>query len=159
MKFKIIAPGKLKEAYLREGIDEYLKRMKAFGGLEIIGLADERIPDNPSENEKQKIKEVEGQKILEKLSRDEKVIVLTLDGKLLNSEELAKKISDWELYGNSKLTFIIGGSLGLSEAVIKRADLKLSFGRMTFPHQLMRLILVEQIYRSAMINQGSSYHK
>ncbi|GAB2027229.1 23S rRNA (pseudouridine(1915)-N(3))-methyltransferase RlmH [Lactovum odontotermitis] len=159
MKTRIIAVGKLKEAYLRAGLEEYSKRMKAFGGLEILELADEKIPENPSEKEIASIKAREGEKILSSIHKGEKVIALTLDGKLLNSEELAAQLSDWLTYGAAGISFIIGGSLGLSREVQARADLELCFGRMTLPHQLMRLVLAEQIYRANMINRGSTYHK
>ncbi|MDR2976115.1 MAG: 23S rRNA (pseudouridine(1915)-N(3))-methyltransferase RlmH [Streptococcaceae bacterium] len=159
MKTRIIAVGKLKESYLREGLDEYSKRMKAFGGLEIVELADEKIPENPSDKEISALKVREGEKILATIHKDEKVIALTLDGKLLTSEDLAAQLSNWLTYGAAGISFIIGGSLGLSEAVQQRADLKLCFGRMTLPHQLMRLVLAEQIYRANMINRGSTYHK
>ncbi|GAB2025445.1 23S rRNA (pseudouridine(1915)-N(3))-methyltransferase RlmH [Lactovum odontotermitis] len=153
--------GKMKESYLRAGLEEYSKRMKAFGGLEILELADEKIPESPSVKEVSAIKKREGERIISALSRgkDEKVIALTLDGKLLNSEELAAQLSDWTTYGAPAISFVIGGSLGLSDEVQARADLKLCFGRMTLPHQLMRLVLAEQIYRVNMINRGSTYHK
>lgn len=159
MKTRIIAVGKMKEAYLRAGLEEYSKRMKAFGGLEILELADEKIPESPSVKEVSAIKKREGERIISALRKDEKVIALTLDGKLLNSEELAAQLSDWTTYGAAAISFVIGGSLGLSDEVQARADLKLCFGRMTLPHQLMRLVLAEQIYRANMINRGSTYHK
>ncbi|MDR0299842.1 MAG: 23S rRNA (pseudouridine(1915)-N(3))-methyltransferase RlmH [Streptococcaceae bacterium] len=159
MKCKIIAVGKLKEAYLRAGIEEYTKRMKAFGGLQIIELSDERIPESPSEKEILAIKAREGEKILAVIKPDEKVVALTLDGKALTSEELSAQMVDWTTYGTSIITFLIGGSLGLSTEVQARADLKLNFGQMTLPHQLMRLVLTEQIYRANMIDRGSTYHK
>ena len=159
MKTKIIAVGKLKENYLRAGTEEYSKRMQAFGGLEIVELPDDRIPENPSQREIAAVKSHEAEKILSHLRKDEKVVALTLDGKLLTSEELAGQMSDWTTYGAAGITFIIGGSLGLADEVVMHADLKLCFGRMTLPHQLMRLVLVEQIYRAAMINRGSNYHK
>ncbi|HEY0222205.1 23S rRNA (pseudouridine(1915)-N(3))-methyltransferase RlmH [Lactovum miscens] len=159
MKCKIIALGKLKEAYLRAGIEEYKKRMQAFGGLEIIELIDERIPENPSDKEILAIKNREGKKVLSIIKNDEKVIALTLDGMPLTSESLLEKMNEWVTYGASNITFLIGGSLGLSDEVQNRADLKLNFGRMTLPHQLMRLVLAEQIYRVNMINRGSTYHK
>jgi 23S rRNA (pseudouridine1915-N3)-methyltransferase len=159
MKIRIIAVGKLKESYLRAGLDEYAKRMKAFGGLEILELTDEKIPEKPSDKEISALKVREGEKILANVHKDEKVVALTLDGKLLTSEELAAQLDDWTSYGASGICFIIGGSLGLSDEVQARADLKLCFGRMTLPHQLMRLVLAEQIYRANMINRGSTYHK
>jgi 23S rRNA (pseudouridine1915-N3)-methyltransferase len=159
MKCKIIAVGKLKETYLRAGIDEYIKRMKAFGGLEIIELPDERIPEQPSEKEVLAIKTREGKKILAAIKPDEKVVALTLAGKALSSEELSAQLVDWTTYGAPAIVFLIGGSLGLSAEVQARADLCLNFGRMTLPHQLMRLVLAEQIYRANMICRGSVYHK
>jgi len=157
MKIKLIAVGKLKESYLREGVAEYAKRLGT--DLQQVELADERIPERPSAREIGTVKNKEGDRILASLGPKDKIIALTLDGKLLTSEALAAQLSDWAIYGAEAASFVIGGSLGLSEAVVARADLKLSFGRMTLPHQLMRLVLAEQIYRAMMINRGSTYHK
>ncbi|WEV60676.1 23S rRNA (pseudouridine(1915)-N(3))-methyltransferase RlmH [Streptococcaceae bacterium ESL0729] len=159
MKFKLIALGKLKEKYLKQGIDEYKKRMTTMHPLEIIELPDEKIPDKASDKEKELVKKKEGDKILARISPQDKLIVLAIKGKLLTSEELAEKIKEFEIYGSQNIVFVIGGSLGLSDEVYKRADLEISFGRFTLPHQLMRLVFCEQIYRSQMINRGSEYHK
>lgn len=159
MKIKLIVVGKLKEKYLKEGISEYQKRMKSMLPVEIIELADEKIPDNPSEKEKEAVKNKEGEKILARLQDGDKLVILAIQGKLISSEELAELIKNAEVYGTRHLVLVIGGSLGLSDAVYKRSDLQISFGRMTLPHQLMRLVLIEQIYRAQMINRGSAYHK
>ena len=159
MKIKIICLGKLKEKYLKDGIDEYIKRIKRFANVEIIELSDERIPDNASDAECNRIVELEGEKILSKITPNEYVISLCIEGKLVSSEELAKKMSDIMISGNSCITFLIGASLGLSDKVKQKSDFRLSFSKMTFPHQLMRLILCEQIYRTFKINGNEQYHK
>ena len=140
MNITIITVGKLKEKYLIEGIKEYSKRISKYTKLEIIEVADEHAPENLSVKDKIKIKEKEGKKILSKL-KDSYVITLVIDGKQLSSTELATKIEDIKTYHSSNITFIIGGSLGLSDEVISKSNFKLSFSKMTFPHQLMRLIL------------------
>ncbi|MDR0297572.1 MAG: 23S rRNA (pseudouridine(1915)-N(3))-methyltransferase RlmH [Streptococcaceae bacterium] len=158
MKIKLVAVGKLKEAYLRAGILEYNKRMTR--PVAFVELADEKIPDVPSEKERAAIKAREGEKILSALSADDFVVALAIDGKLMPSEALAKLVKEREIYGHAgNFVFVIGGSLGLSDAVLARANVLLSFGRLTLPHQLMRLVLMEQIYRCQMINRGSTYHK
>lgn len=159
MRVKIIGVGKLKEKYLKQGISEYSKRLSAFCKFEVVEVPDEKAPENLSEVEMEKIKEVEGQRILEKIKDKEYVFVLAIKGKELSSEELAEKIADLTTYGKSDLTFIIGGSLGTSQAILDRADYEISFGKFTLPHQLMRLVLTEQIYRGFMINAGRTYHK
>lgn len=158
MKVSILCVGKIKEKFYTDAIAEYAKRMKRFADFEIIEIPDERIPDNASEKENEMIKIREGEKILAKLKNDDFVITLCIEGKTLSSTELADTISD-ACQNTSHITFIIGGSLGLSDAVKSRSKLRLSFGRMTLPHQLMRVVLAEQIYRSFMINSGSTYHK
>lgn len=159
MKIKIVTVGKLKEKYLKDGIAEYSKRLSRFANLEMIELADEKTPDRASDSENQKILELEGTRILSKISDRDFVIVLAIEGKTLSSEEFSKQLEQAPINGFSTLTFIIGGSLGLSPQVKKRANLSISFGRLTLPHQLMRLVLVEQIYRAFTIQQGSPYHK
>ena len=159
MKIKLIAVGKLKENYLKEGVAEYQKRMRTMTPLEIIELADEKIPDNPSDKEKEAIKSREGEKILARINEGDKLGILAIQGKLMTSEDLADFVKNCEIYGTRHLVLVIGGSLGLSDAVYKRSDLQVSFGRFTLPHQLMRLVLLEQIYRAQMINRGSAYHK
>ena len=159
MKIKIVTVGKLKEKYLKDGIAEYTKRISRFAKLEMIELADEKTPDKASELENQKILETEGARILSKVGERDFVVVLAIEGKTLSSEEFSKQLEQASIKGYSTLTFIIGGSLGLAPVVKNRANLSVSFGRLTLPHQLMRLVLVEQIYRAFTIQQGSPYHK
>ncbi|MGG7221602.1 23S rRNA (pseudouridine(1915)-N(3))-methyltransferase RlmH [Bacillus sp. ATD] len=159
MNINIVTIGKLKEKYLKQGIEEYTKRLSAYAKIDIIELPDEKAPENLSDQDMKIIKDKEGDRILAKISLDAHVIALAIEGKMKTSEELADTIDKLATYGKSKVTFVIGGSLGLSDAVMKRADEKLSFSKMTFPHQLMRLILVEQIYRAFRINRGEPYHK
>ena len=159
MKIKVVTVGKLKEKYLKDGIAEYSKRISRFAKLEMIELADEKTPDKASESENQKILEIEGQRILSKVGDRDFVIVLAIEGKMSSSEEFSKQLEEASIKGFSTLTFIIGGSLGLAQDVKNRANLSVSFGRLTLPHQLMRLVLAEQIYRAFMIQQGSPYHK
>ena len=159
MKIKIVTVGKLKEKYLRDGIAEYSKRISRFATIEMLELADEKTPDRASDSENAKILDVEGNRILSKIGDREFVVVLAIEGKNLSSEEFSKQLEQASINGYSTLTFVIGGSLGLSHQVKKRANLFLSFGRLTLPHQLMRLVLVEQIYRAFTIQQGSPYHK
>jgi len=159
VNISIITVGKLKEKYLKQGIDEYLKRLSAYAKMDIIEVPDEKAPEELSETEMLIVKQKEGERILAKINQDAYVIALAIEGKLKSSEELADSLDKLATYGKSKVAFVIGGSLGLSEDVLKRADEKLSFSRMTFPHQLMRLILVEQVYRAFRINRGEPYHK
>ena len=159
MKIKIVTVGKLKEKYLKDGIAEYSKRISRFAAVEMIELADEKTPDRASDSENEKILDLEGNRILSKIGDREFVVVLAIEGKILSSEEFSKQLEQASINGFSTLTFVIGGSLGLSPQVKKRANLSLSFGRLTLPHQLMRLVLVEQIYRAFTIQQGSPYHK
>ena len=159
MKIKIVTVGKLKEKYLKDGITEYSKRISRFASVEMIELADEKTPDRASDSENEKILNLEGNRILSKIGDREFVVVLAIEGKTLSSEEFSKQLEQASINGFSTLTFVIGGSLGLSPQVKKRANLSLSFGRVTLPHQLMRLVLVEQIYRAFTIQQGSPYHK
>ena len=159
MKIKIVTVGKLKEKYLKDGIAEYSKRISRFAKLEMIELTDEKTPDKASEIENQKILETEGARILSKIGERDFVLVLAIEGKTFSSEEFSKQLEEAYIKGYSTLTFIIGGSLGLAPVVKNRANLSVSFGRLTLPHQLMRLVLVEQIYRAFTIQQGSPYHK
>ena len=159
MKITILCVGKVKEKFYRMAIDEYVKRLGRYCKLEIIELADEKTPDNASEHEETLIKDKEGERILKNIRREATVIALAIEGKMFSSEQLVGKISQLAISGESHIQFIIGGSLGLSEKVLKEADLLLSFSKMTFPHQLMRVILLEQIYRSYRIIQGEPYHK
>ena len=159
MKVTLICVGKLKEKYLTQGVEEYTKRLSRYCNLEIIELEDEKTPDNASEALEDIIKRKEGGRILKVLKEDSYCIVLAIEGSMLSSEELACKIESLGVSGISHISFIIGGSLGLSEEVLKRADFKLSFSKMSFPHQLMRMILLEQIYRAYRIIKKEPYHK
>ncbi len=159
MKISIICVGKIKEKFYRMALDEYTKRMSRYCKLEILEVADEKTPDNASDHEMTLIKDKEGERILKNIRRDAMVIALAIDGKMLSSEQLADKIGQLGVMGESQIQFIIGGSLGLSDRVLKEADMLLSFSKMTFPHQLMRVILLEQIYRSYRIIHGEPYHK
>lgn len=159
MKITLVTVGKIKEKFYTEALAEYAKRLSRYCKLEIVQVADEKTPDKASELEEQQIKKREGERILAQIKDGAYVIALAIEGKMLDSEELAKKIEQLGVGGTSQIVFVIGGSLGLSDAVLKRADYKLSFSKMTFPHQLMRVILLEQIYRSYRIIAGEPYHK
>ncbi|RDW16749.1 23S rRNA (pseudouridine(1915)-N(3))-methyltransferase RlmH [Oceanobacillus chungangensis] len=159
MKISIVTVGKLKEKYLKQGIQEYLKRLTAYAKVDIIEVPDEKAPENMSGAEMLEVKRKEGERILSHISADTYVITLEINGKMLSSEQLAAKMDELATYGKSKIAFVIGGSLGISEAVQKRSDMGLSFSKMTFPHQLMRLILVEQVYRGFRIIRNEPYHK
>lgn len=159
MKIEVICVGKLKEKYLVQAINEYSKRLSRYCKLNMIELADEKTPEGASEKEELQIKDKEGEKILGKISDSAYVIALDLKGKMLSSEELAEFMADCGVKGNSHLIFVIGGSLGLSSQVLQRANYKLCFSKMTFPHQLFRVMLLEQIYRGFRINNGEPYHK
>lgn len=159
MNISIVTVGKLKEKYLKQGIEEYLKRLGSYAKVEVIEVPDEKAPEELSDTEMIQVKQKEGERLLAKIGPDTYVIALAINGKLKSSEELADTLDKLATYGKSKIAFVIGGSLGLSEEVLKRADEQLSFSKMTFPHQLMRLILVEQIYRAYRINRGEPYHK
>ena len=154
MNITIISVRKLKEKYLKLGIEEFSKRLSKYCKLDMIELDDEKCPENLSDKDMEIVKNKEGQKILSKTKNNSYVIALAIDGK-----ELANTISKLAVRGISHITFIIGGSLGLADEVLKRADYKLSFSKMTFPHQLMKLILLEQVYRSFRINNNEPYHK
>lgn len=155
----MIVLGKLKEKYLKDGIAEYGKRLSRFCDFKIIELADEKIPDNPSPAQEKEVLKKEGEKVLKQLQPNDYVIPLCVEGTCLSSEQLAKTIENAGNNGFSSIAFIIGGSLGLSEEVKKAGHLKLSFSKMTFPHQLIRLCLTEQIYRAFKINNNETYHK
>ncbi|WIV19199.1 23S rRNA (pseudouridine(1915)-N(3))-methyltransferase RlmH [Paenibacillus polygoni] len=159
MFIQIISVGKLKEKYLVQGIQEYAKRLAPYIKFQVIEVPDEKAPENMSDAEIQNVKDREGEKILGHIKGDAHVIALALDGQLWSSEDLAAEIDKLATYGTSHIVFVIGGSNGLSNAVLRRAQQRLSFGRMTLPHQLMRLVLVEQIYRAVKINRGEPYHK
>lgn len=157
MNISIISVGKLKEKYLKMGIDEYVKRLSSYAKVDLIEVADEKAPEQLSEAEMEIVKKKEGERILAKIPDGTFVYALAIDGKMKSSEELAEGLEKQMTYGSSKIAFVIGGSLGLHKEVLNRANEKLSFGRMTFPHQLMRLVLLEQIYRSFRIMKGEPY--
>jgi 23S rRNA (pseudouridine1915-N3)-methyltransferase len=159
MKITIVSVGKLKEKYLKQGIQEYLKRLSTYAKVKIIEVADEKAPENLSEAQMLDVKQKEGERIFSHIQPDTYVITLEINGKMLTSEQFASKLDELATYGKSKIAFVIGGSLGISADVQKRSDLALSFSKMTFPHQVMRLILLEQVYRAFRINRGEPYHK
>ncbi len=159
MNITIVCIGKLKERYWTEAIQEYSKRLSKYCTLTINELKEEKAPDNPSAAEEIAVKEAEGKNILKQIKKDAFVIVLEIKGKELTSEALAEKIEGLGIDGKSDVVFVIGGSIGLSEEVLARADFRLSFSKMTFPHQMMRVILLEQIYRSFKIIRNETYHK
>ena len=159
MKITIVTVGKIKEKYLKDAIAEYSKRLSKYCKLEIIEVADEKTPDNASAVVEEQIRSKEAERILKYIKEDAYVITLEIHGKQLTSEELADKIERLGVQGTSHIMLIIGGSIGLGEEVLRRSDFALSFSKMTFPHQLMRVILSEQIYRSYRIISGEPYHK
>ena len=159
MNITIVSVGKLKEKYLKMGIEEYAKRLSSYAKIDFVEVPDEKAPEQLSDAEMELVKKKEGERILAKINDGTYVIALALDGKMKTSEQMAADLDALMTYGKSKVAFIIGGSLGLHEDVLKRADEKLCFGKMTLPHQLMKLVLVEQIYRSFRIIKGEPYHK
>ena len=159
MKITIVTVGKIKEKYLKDAIAEYSKRLSKYCKLEIVEVPDEKTPDNASEVVEESIRSKEAERILKHVKDDSFVITLEINGKQLTSEELADKIEKLGVQGTSHITFIIGGSIGLGKEVLAKSNFALSFSKMTFPHQLMRVILLEQIYRSYRIMNGEPYHK
>lgn len=159
MGITVISVGKIKEKYLTMAIDEYSKRLSKYCKLSFIQVQDEKTPDNVSETVNNKIKEIEGERILKNTKDSAYVIALAIEGKQLSSEQLASTLDNLAVTGKSDIVFVIGGSLGLSSQVLSRADYLLSFSKMTFPHQLMKVILLEQIYRSYRIIKNEPYHK
>lgn len=159
MKITIIAVGKLKEKYWKQAIAEYEKRLSAYTKIDIIEVPDEKAPETMSDKEIEQVKEKEGQRILAKVKPQSTVITLEIQGKMLSSEGLAKELDQRMTQGASDFTFIIGGSNGLHQEVMKRSNFALSFSKMTFPHQMMRVVLLEQVYRAFKINRGEAYHK
>jgi 23S rRNA (pseudouridine1915-N3)-methyltransferase len=159
LNINIIAVGKLKEKYFKEGASEYLKRLSRFCKIEIIEVHDEKIPDNPNSTEIEMVKQKEGEQIKKHLKIDAYKIALCIEGEMMSSEKLSSKINSLMINGISNIVFVIGGSVGLSSEVVRDCDFQLSFSKMTFPHQLMRLILLEQIYRSFKIINNETYHK
>lgn len=159
MKITVVAVGKIKERFFEDAIKEYEKRLGRYCRLEIVQVADEKTPDGAGEALERQIKEREGERILAQIKDGAYVIALAIEGKMLDSEELADKLGRLAVGGVSQIVFVIGGSLGLSRAVLGRADYRLSFSKMTFPHQLMRVILLEQVYRGFRILNHQPYHK
>lgn len=159
MQIELIAVGKVKEKYLTAGIEEYGKRLKPYAKWTIREVADEKAPESLSEAEMNQVKEKEGGRLLSLIRPDAHVIALDRLGEMWSSEQLSSHIAEQMTYGCSQIAFVIGGSLGLSDAVLKRANARLSFGNMTYPHQLMRLIVIEQVYRAFKIMRGEPYHK
>lgn len=159
MNITVLAIGKLKEKYWKDAIKEYSKRLGKYCRFQVTELKESLLPANPSPADEEAVKIAEGEQILSKIKSTDYVITLEIKGKPLSSPELAKHIEKLGIMGKSNIVFIIGGSLGLSEDVSKRADFKLSFSAMTFPHQMMRVILLEQIYRSFKIIKNETYHK
>lgn len=159
MKITLITVGKIKEKYLKDAIAEYSKRLSRYCKLEVVEVADEKTPDNASETVENAIREKEAERILKYIKEDAYIITLEINGRQLSSEELAEKIEKLGIQGISHIIFIIGGSIGLGKAVLDKSDFALSFSKMTFPHQLMRVILLEQVYRSYRIINGEPYHK
>jgi len=159
MKITVIAVGKIKEKYLKDALAEYSKRLSRYCKLEIIEVADEKTPDQASEAAEDLIRAKEGERILKHIRDDMFVITLEIGGKMLTSEEFADKIETLGVQGKSSIAFVIGGSIGLGKEVLKRSDFALSFSKMTFPHQLMRVVLLEQVYRGYRIMNREPYHK
>lgn len=159
MNIEILCVGKLKEKYFMQGIKEYSRRLRPYANMSIIEVADEKAPESLSPAEIEQVRQAEGERLLRKLSADAYAIALAIQGRQMPSEAFAEKIRELATYGRSRIAFIIGGSNGLSRAVLQRADFQLSFSAFTFPHQLMRLILIEQIYRAFKIIRGEPYHK
>ena len=159
MKITVLTVGKIKEKYLKDAIAEYSKRLSKYCKLNIIEVADEKTPDQASAAVEESIREKEGERLLKHIKEDAFVMTLEIQGKQITSEELAGKLEKLGVAGTSHIMFVIGGSIGLSSSVLARSDFALSFSKMTFPHQLMRVILLEQVYRSYRIIQGEPYHK
>ncbi|HIX42213.1 MAG TPA: 23S rRNA (pseudouridine(1915)-N(3))-methyltransferase RlmH [Candidatus Kurthia intestinigallinarum] len=159
MSVTIISVGKLKEKYLKMGIEEYVKRLNGYTKIDLVEVPDEKAPEQLSDAEMEIVKKKEGERILAKIPQDAYVFALAINGKMRSSEQLSKDIENCMTYGHSKIVFVIGGSLGLHDDVLSRANDLLSFGKMTLPHQLMKLVLVEQVYRSFRIMKNEPYHK
>ncbi len=159
MNIAIISVGKLKEKYLKMGIEEYTKRLGSYAKIDLVEVADEKAPENLSDADMEIVKKKESERILAKIGADTYVIALAIEGKMKSSEQLGYDLQSLMTYGRSKIAFVIGGSLGLHEDVMKRSDEKLSFSKMTLPHQLMKLVLIEQVYRAFRIIKGEPYHK
>ncbi len=159
IKVNIIAVGKLKERYLRDACDEYIKRLGAFSKVSVVEIGEERCGDNPSDSEIENVKIKEGKRIIAKIPKSSFIIPLCIEGTQYSSEDFSKKLESVQLAGSGEITFIIGGSFGLSDEVKSLGNMKLSFGKLTLPHQLMRVVLLEQVYRAFSISNNSKYHK
>ena len=159
MKITVLTVGKIKERYFEDAIKEYSKRLSRYCKLEIIEVADEKTPDNASENAEEMIRQKEAERLLKYIREDAYLITLEIGGKQLTSEEFSEKIEKLGIQGTSHIIFVIGGSIGIGKAVLEKSDYALSFSKMTFPHQLMRVILLEQIYRGYRILLNEPYHK
>ena len=159
MKFSILCVGKIKESFYRYAVAEYAKRLSRYGKLEILEVADEKTPDEPSEAQRLQILKKEGERLKKVLAKDAFHVALAIDGQKMDSVRFAARLEQLGVSGVSHVQFLIGGSLGLDQELLNGADLKLSFSDMTFPHQLMRVILLEQIYRAQRITSGEPYHK
>ena len=159
MKITVLCVGKIKEQFYRDALSEYLKRMSKYANVSVVEVADEKTPEQASDEMMRQIKDKEGKRILEKWDDSAYSFVLAINGKQFSSEDFAEKINELGVYGTSHIQFVIGGSLGLSDEVLKKANHLLSFSKMTFPHQLMRVVLMEQIYRAYRIIRNEPYHK
>ncbi len=158
-KIAILAVGKIKESFYRQAIEEYKKRLSRYCRLEIVEVADEKAPEGDSAAQKERIKDREGERLLRQIKEDDWVCALAIDGEMMDSCQFSEKLEELAATGKGRFVFVIGGSLGLSGEVLKRADFRLSFSKMTYPHQLMRVILLEQIYRGYKIMKKEPYHK
>ena len=158
MRFYVVCIGKLKDAYLRDGVAEFVKRMRPYGGITITELNESKIGDKPSDADRKQVVEEEGERLLKAVPKNAYTVLLDVYGKTMSSEDLAKTVAKLEVDGVSDMAFIIGGAFGVSEALRQSVNYKLSFSPMTFTHQMVRLLLVEQIYRSAKINRNEPYH-
>ena len=158
MRFYVVCIGKLKDAYLRDGVAEFVKRMRPYGGITITELNESKIGDKPSDADRKQVVDEEGERLLKAVPKNAYTVLLDVYGKTMSSEDLAKTVAKLEVDGISEMSFIIGGAFGVSEALRQSVDYKLSFSPMTFTHQIVRLLLVEQIYRASKINRNEPYH-
>lgn len=158
MRFYVVCIGKLKDAYLRDGVAEFVKRMRPYGGITITELNESKIGDKPSDADRKQVVDDEGERLLKAVPKNAYMVLLDVYGKTMSSEDLAKTVAKLEVDGVSDMAFIIGGAFGVSEALRQSVNYKLSFSPMTFTHQMVRLLLVEQIYRASKINRNEPYH-
>ena len=159
MNLRIIAVGRLKESFYREAEGEFLKRLSRYGCAEVVEVADEKAPQRLSAADRQRVLEAEGERIQSRLRQGARLVALCIEGRAMTSEQLAARLADWALTGESRVDLVIGGSLGLAPRIKSQAELMLSFSPMTFSHQIFRIMLLEQLYRAAKINAGEPYHK